>query len=116
MAIKQKPLNKAQEKLFRLNVCRVEATKGIINTDIKIVLLLMLTLDKKLSFIQYLYFDRNNEAIKSAKKISILTLNIKGHWNCEIHWFLKFHKSRMKILVIVNFIEKHLTLKFAHIS
>ena len=45
----------------------------------------MLTLDKKLSFIQYLYFDRNNEAIKSAKKISILTLNIKGHWNCEIH-------------------------------
>ena len=42
-------------------------------------LLLMLTLDKKPSFIQHLCFSRNNEVIK----ISIMTLIIKGHGNCK---------------------------------
>ena len=92
------------KKLFRLNTCQVEAIKSIINTDITIELnlfvfkrlfkindkinsstthvtfplFLMLTLDKKLSFTQYLYFGRNNEAIKTAKKISMKTLIIRG--------------------------------------
>ena len=33
-----------------------------------------------------------------------------------INSFLKFHKSGIKILVIVNFIKKNFTLRFAHIS
>ena len=43
-----------------------------------------------------------------------MTLIIEGHGNCKINWFLKVHKSRIKILVIVNFIKKILTLKFAY--
>ena len=39
----------------------------------------MLTLDKKLSFIQHLYVSRDNEAIKTANKISIMTLITKEH-------------------------------------
>ena len=127
------------KKLFWLNACRVETTKSIINTDVTkelklfvskslfkvnnkinssktqvtFPLLLMLTLDKKLSFIQHLYFGSNNEVIKTANKISIMTL-IKGHGNCIIDlsniinfkFQIKFHKSRIKILVIVNFIRK----------
>ena len=38
---------------------------------------LMLTLDKKLSFIQHISFGRNNEVIKTANKISIMTLDVK---------------------------------------
>ena len=130
------------EKLLWLNAFRVETTKSIINPDITIdlnlfvfkslfkinnkinssatqvifPLLLMLTLDKKLSFKQHLYFSRNNQVSKTANKISIMSLIIKEHENCKINWFLKFHKSRFKILVIVNFIQKNLTLRFAHKS
>ena len=126
------------KKLFWLNACRVETTKNIINTNMTIELklfvfksllminnkinsstmqvtfplLLMLTLDKKPSFIQHLCFSRNNEVIK----ISIMTLIIKGHGNCKTNWFLKFRKSRIKILVIANFIKKNWTLRFAHKS
>ena len=46
-------------------------------------LFLMLTLDKNLSFIQHLYFGRNNEAMKTATKISIVTLTIKTPENCK---------------------------------
>ena len=128
------------EKLFWLNACRGETTRSIISTDITIELklfvfkslfkindkintsttqitfplLLMLILDKKLSFTQHLYFGRNNEVIKTANKIFIMTLIIKGHGNCEINWFLKFHESLIKILVTVNFIKKNLTLRFPH--
>ena len=128
------------KELFWLNACRVETTKSIFNTDITIELnlfvfkslfkindkinssmtqvtfplLLILSLDKKNSFKKYLYLDRNNEANKTVNKISIMALIIKGHGNCKTNWFLRFHKSRIKILVIVNFIKKNLTLRFAH--
>ena len=98
------------KKLFGLNACRAETEKSIINTDVTkefklffskslskinnktnssstqvtFPLLLMLTLDKKLSFIQHLYFDSNNEVVKTANEISIMTL-IKGHGNCIIN-------------------------------
>ena len=130
------------KKFFWLNACQDETTRSIINTDITIELklfvfkslfkiinkissstaqvtfplLLMLTLDKKISFMQHLYFGRDNDLIKTANKISIMTLVIKGHGNCKVNWFLKFHKSRIKILVIVNFIKKNLTLRFPHKS
>ena len=121
------------KKLFWLNACRVETTRIIINTDITIELkiinkvnssrtqvtiplLFMLSLNKKLSFIQHLYFGRNNDVIKTANKISIMTLVIKGHGNCKVNWFLKFHKSGIKMLVIMNFIKKNLTLRFPHKS
>ena len=120
------------KKLFWLNVCQVETTKSIINThiilelnlflfkslfkindkinsstmEITFPLLLMLSLDKKLSFIQPLYFGRNSEVIRTANEISTMTLIIKGDGNCKINWFLKVHKIRIKILVIVNFIKK----------
>ena len=107
------------KKLFWLGACRVETIKSIIDTDITIELnlfifkslfkinnkinswttqvtfplLLMLTLDKKLSFILHLYFGRNNEVIKTANKISIITLIIEGHGNCKINWLLKFRKN-----------------------
>ena len=99
------------KKFFSLNACRVETTKIIINTyvtkelklfvskslfkinnkinssttQVTFPLLLMLTLGKKLSFMQHLYFGSNNEVIKTENKISIMTL-IKGHWNCLINW------------------------------
>ena len=124
------------KKLFGLNACRAEIEKSIINTDVTkefklffskslskinnktnssstqvtFPLLLMLTLDKKLSFIQHLYFFSNNEVIKNTSEISIMTL-IKGHGNC-----IKFHKSRIKILLIVNFMKKKYDLRFAHKS
>ena len=121
------------KKLFWLNTCRVDTTKNIINTNMTIELklfvfksllminnkttmqvtfplLLMVTLDKKPSFIQHLCFSRSNEVIK----ISIMTLIIKGHGNCKTNWFLKFRKSRIKILVIANFIKNNWTLRFAH--
>ena len=127
------------KELFWLNACRVETTKSIFNTDITIeltlfvfkglfkindkinssmtrvtfLLLLMLSLDKKISFKQYLYFGRNNEANKTVNKISIMALIIKEHGNCKTNWFLRFHKSRIKILAIVNFTKKNLTLRFA---
>ena len=120
------------KKLFWLNVCQVETTKSIINThiilelnlflfkslfkindkinsstmEITFPLLLMLSLDKNLSFIQHLYFGRNSEVIRTTNKISTMTLIIKGDGNCKINWFLKVHKIRIKILVIVNFIKK----------
>ena len=129
-------------KLFWLNPCRVETLKSIINIDITIELksfvfkilfkinnkinsstaqvrfplLLMLNLDKKLSFIKHLYFSRNSEVIKTANKVWIMTLIIKAYRNCKINWFSKFRKSRVKILLIVNFVKKNLTLRFAYKS
>ena len=99
------------KKLFLLNACRVEITKSIINTDITIELklfifkslfkinnninssttqvifplLLMLTMDKKLPFIQPLYFGRSNEVTRPANKISIMTSINKGHGTCKIN-------------------------------
>ena len=139
MAIKQKLLNRAYEKIVLTKRLPSWVTRSIINTDktiefvfksfFKIInksnssttqvtfpLLLMLTLDKKVSFIQHLYFGRDNDVIKTANKISKTTLVIKGHANCKVNWFLKFHKSRIKIIVIVNFIKKNLTLRFPHKS
>ena len=119
------------KKLFWLDACRVETTKTIIDTDITIELNLFVskslfkinnchtsiafnaTMNKKLSFKRHLYFGRNIEVIKTANKISIMTLIIKEHGNCKINWFLKFRKSRIKTLVIVNFIKKNLILRFA---
>ena len=46
-------------------------------------MLLMLTLIKKISFIQHLYFGSNNEVIKTANKTSIMAL-IKRHGNCIV--------------------------------
>ena len=63
---------------------------------------------------QHLCFGRNNKAIKTSNKISIMTIMIKGHGICKISSFLKFHKSRMNILEIANLIKKNLTLRFAH--
>ena len=129
------------EKLFSLNTCWVETTRSIINTYVTIELkffvfkslfktnnkinssttqvtfpfLLILTLEEKLLFI-HLYFGRNNEVITTTNNISIMTLIIEGHGNCKVTWFLKLHKSRIKILVIVNFIKKNLTLRFPHKS
>ena len=129
------------EKLFWLNTCWVETTRSIINTYATIELkffvfkslfktnnkinssttqvtfpfLLILTLEEKLLFI-HLYFGRNNEVITTTNNISIMTLIIEGHGNCKVTWFLKLHKSRIKILVIVNFIKKNLTLRFPHKS
>ena len=125
------------KRLFWLNAFRVETIKSIINTNItiewnlvvfksvftindkinswatqvKLPLVLMLILDKKLSFLQNLYFGRNKESIKTANKICIMTLIIREHGNSETNWFLKFYKSRIKTLVIVNFIKKNLTLR-----
>ena len=136
MAIKQKLLNRAYEKIVLTKRLPSWVTRSIINTDktiefvfksfFKIInksnssttqvtfpLLLMLTLDKKVSFIQHLYFGRDNDVIKTANKISKMTLVIKGHANCKVNWFLKFHKSRIKIIVIVNFIKKNLTFEIS---
>ena len=82
-------------------------------TQVTFPLLFMLTLDKKLLLMQHLYFGSNNEVIKTANKISIMTL-IKGHGNCvtdlsniiNFKFQIKFYKSRIKILVIMNFIRK----------
>ena len=122
------------KKLFWLDACRVETTKTIIDTDITIELNLFVfksffkinnchtsiafnaTMNKKLSFKRHLYFGRNIEVIKTANKISIMTLIIKEHGNCKINWFLKFHKSRTEILIIMNFIKKNLTLRLAYKS
>ena len=119
------------KRLFWLNAFRVETIKSIINTDttiewnlfvfkslfttndkinssttqVKLPLVLMPILDKKLSFMQNIYFGRNNEAIKTANKICIMTLIIKEHGNSKTNWFLKFHKSTTKH----NFIMKNLT-------
>ena len=54
-------------------------------TQVTFPLLLILNLDKKLSFIQHLCFGRNNEVIKTENKMSIMTLIIKGHGNCKIN-------------------------------
>ena len=115
-----------------LNACRVETTKNIISTDITIELnlfvfkslfkindkinistpqvtfplLLMLTLDKKLSFIHSL--AEKMKPLKLEIKLSIMTLIIKGHGGCKSNWFLKFHKSRINIIVITNFIRSNL--------
>ena len=61
------------KRLFKINDKINSST-----THVTFPLFLMLTLDKKLSFTQYLYFGRNNEAIKTAKKISMKTLIIRG--------------------------------------
>lgn len=83
-------------------------------TQVILPLLLMLILDKKLSFIQHLYLLRKNEVIKTENKIFIVTLIIKGHENCKINLIFKILQKNKKILVIEIFVKKNLTLRFVH--
>lgn len=83
-------------------------------TQVILPLLLMLILDKKLSFIQHLYLLRKNEVIKTENKIFIVTLITKGHENCKINLIFKILQKNKKILVIEIFVKKNLTLRFVH--
>ena len=86
--------------------------RNISLTQVTFPLLLMLALGKNFSFIKYSYFGRNNKSSKTANKISIVTFIIKGQKNCKINYFSRFHRGTIKIIVI--FIEKNLTLRFAY--
>ena len=77
-------------------------------------LLLILTLDKQISFIKHLYFGKNNKSLKLQIQFPLLTLIIKGHGNCKISSFFKFSQKKNQNIINREFYKEKVDFGFAH--